>query len=222
MGFARRLTLNRIYASHNSARSVRGALTKLLASLHPTDWAANVGAGSTHVHPQAINIDLFDEEGIDVVTRGHELPFSDGSLKLVVSQEVVEHLEKPAATISEVHRVLQRGGIFYCQVPFVIGYHPGPHDYWRFTKEGLPALFDAESWEVLETRISVGHGTGFYRIAVEFFAVTSSALHRALYLPTKAAMALLLFPLKLADLVTPYAPEADRIPGGYFCIVRKR
>lgn len=222
MSFMRRLVLEHIYANHNASRRVKRALTQLLDALGPADWALNLGAGNTRVHPRAINLDLYDTDNIDIVTRGHELPFLSGSLALVMSQEVLEHLADPVATVSEVRRVLRPGGVFYCQVPFIIGYHPGPYDFWRFTREGVAKLFDPALWEIREITTSVGHGSGFYRIAVEFVAVTASAVHRALYLPVKALAAILLWPLKVADLLTPFVSEADRIPGGYFCIAVKR
>ncbi len=72
-----------------------------------------------------------------------------------------------------------------CQVPFIIGYHPGPNDYWRFTKEGMAQLFVDPAWQMLNLDTSVGHGTGAYRIAVECVAVTASLVSNALYIPAK-------------------------------------
>lgn len=221
-GALRRMLLDHIYATHNASRPVRRCLERLLATLGPDDWAANIGAGLRRVHTRIINIDLHDSGVIDIITRGQKLPFNPGSLALAISQEVLEHLPDPQETIREVHRVLRPGGLFYCQVPFIIGYHHGPHDYWRFTREGIEQLFDPERWTIQQIGTAVGHGTGFYRIAVEFFAVTASALHRRLYIPAKAAFAVLLLPLKLADLLTRFAAESDRIPGGYFCVAMKR
>ncbi len=158
---------------------------------------------------------------MDIITRGHHLPFRDNTLKLVVSQEVVEHLAEPATVVGEVHRVLQPGGYFFCQVPFMIGYHPGPHDYWRFTKEGLAQLFASPGWAIRRGGISLGHGSGFYRIAVEYVAVNFSLVHERLYLPAKALAAVLLLPVKLPDLCAQRSAQKDRIPGGYYCVVQK-
>src|SRR5687768_138000 len=52
MSIARTLMLNLVYASQNSSRSVRKALGTLLARLQPGEWAINIGAGSTRIHPQ--------------------------------------------------------------------------------------------------------------------------------------------------------------------------
>jgi len=168
-----------------------------------------------------INVDLVAGERVDVVTRGARLPFRDGSIGAVVSQEVLEHLEDPDATVAEVHRVLMDGGLFYCQVPFIIGYHPGPTDFWRFTREGIRALFNPRDWTVEDLGISVGHGTGFYRIAVEFVAVSASAVAPRAYHIAKGLAAFALMPFKGFDALTHRTAQADRICGGYYCIVKK-
>ena len=69
--------------------------------------------------------------------------------------------------------------------------------------------------------ISLGHGSGFFRIAVEFVAVTASCVSQRLYIPAKALAAMLLYPLKAFDVLTRYSAESDRIPGGYYCVVRR-
>jgi SAM-dependent methyltransferase len=209
------------YASHNDSPKVRQRISALCAELTDQQWGLNVGAGFTSLHPQIINLDISAASSVHVVARGQELPFADNSLKLAISQEVIEHLPDPQVTIREVLRVLEVGGKFYCQAPFIIGYHPGPTDFWRFTKEGMAQLFSDRAWEILDLDTSVGHGTGAYRILVECFAVTASLLHRSLYIPFKGLFAILLTPIKLLDFLSDRSPQKHRIPGGYFCIVKK-
>jgi hypothetical protein len=103
----------------------------------------------------------------------------------------------------------------------VIGYHPGPSDYWRFSIEGIRTLVESAGFTCDEIGQSVGGGTGMYRIAVEFVATLLSALSRALYLPGKGVAAVVLSPLKLLDPVLARSPQRDRIPGGYFVVARK-
>jgi len=216
-----RLVVRSCYAKHNDSFKVRRKIAELLAELGKGDWGLNLGAGETALHAQVLNLDISDAPSVDIVARGQKLPFKDHSLKLVVSQEVIEHLPDPHFTVREVLRVLKVGGKFYCQIPFIIGYHPGPNDYWRFTREGLAQLFADPHWQMLDLDTSVGHGTGAYRIAVECVAVTASLFSGALYKPAKGAAALLLSPIKLLDLVSDRSAQKDRIPGGYFCVVKK-
>lgn len=210
-----------IYADQNRSRGVQAALAELFAGLDKKEGVAlNVGAGGTR-YAGLVNLEISDGPGVDIIGHGSELPFRDATVDLVIMQEVLEHVGEFLDLVKEVRRVLKPGGLFYCQVPFQIGFHPGPKDYWRFTRQGIEHIFSAPRWEIKQLSISLGHGSGFYRIAVEFFAVTASCLWGKSYRPTKALAALLLYPLKWFDLLTERSTEKDRIPGGYFCIARK-
>jgi SAM-dependent methyltransferase len=211
-----------VYAAQKHSQQVQVCLDRLFHELGPTQWGLNLGAGDTDYHDQVINLDIQDASSIDILNLGTELPFSDDSLDLVISQEALEHIEEPFHTIAEVHRVLRPGGKFYCQVPFLIGFHPGPSDFWRFSRQALEHLFENEQWEIEELELALGHGSGFYRILVEFLAVNASIVSQRLYKPVKGLSAILCWPLQWLDVLTPLSAEKDRIPGGYFCVARKR
>jgi SAM-dependent methyltransferase len=212
--------VKQIYADQNRSRAVRLALEDLLAALGQSAIGLNIGAGATR-YPKVVNLEIGDAPTVDIVGYGTELPFRNDSVDLVIMQEVLEHVDEFHHLLSEVHRILKPGGVCFCQVPFQIGFHPGPADYWRFSKQGIEHLFSPPLWQRVRTEISLGHGSGFYRIAVEFLAVTASCLWNRLYRPTKLLAALLLYPFKWFDLITGRSAERDRIPGGYFCIARK-
>ena len=217
----RKLVVRFFYATHADSAKVRRKLSALCDELKAGDWGVNIGASDSTLHPQIVNLDVREPDAVQIVTRGQRLPFDDNSLTLAVSQEVIEHLPNPALTISEVMRVLKPGGKFYCQAPFTLGFHPGPNDYWRFTKQGMAELFADPRWQIIEIDTSVGHGTGAYRILVELFAVTASILSRHFYIPAKGIAAILLSPIKLLDLVSDRSSQSDRIPGGYYIIAEK-
>lgn len=209
-----------IYADQNRARTVKKNLQSVLGALDQKSIAINIGAGLT-AYPGVINLDLVDGPHTNIIGKGHELPFKDNCVDLVIAQEVLEHVPCWMALVTEIHRVIKPGGIFLCQVPFQIGFHPGPYDCWRFSKQALEYIFKEPEWERLALEITLGHGSAFHRIAVEFFAVSASWIHRQLYIPVKGMAALLLYPVKIFDLITPHTPERDRIPGGYICLARK-
>ena len=100
--------------------------------------------------------------------------------------------------------------------------HPGPRDFVRWSRGGICELVQCVGFECQEVGISVGPATGFYRIAVEFWAVLFSGVWSELYLPVKGLVALLLAPLKLLDALMIRSPKADRIAGGYYVIARKK
>jgi SAM-dependent methyltransferase len=220
-GALKRLVVNQLYAAQKNSRTVKRAMQELLAEFQDDHWGLNFGAGETKIHDRILNLDLGRGELTDIVNAGMELPFRDGTLDLVISQEVLEHVDNPQHWISEIHRVLKPGGRFYCQLPFIIGYHPGPTDFWRFSKEAYPQLFPEPTWEIEKLELALGHGSGLYRILVEFFAVTASVIHSKLYMPTKGLFAILCWPLQWFDGLTRFSKQKDRIPGGYYCVVRK-
>jgi SAM-dependent methyltransferase len=156
------------------------------------------------------------------VASAEDLPFASESLALVVSQEVVEHVADPWRAVTEAARVLKPGGKLFLQTPFIIGCHPCPHDYWRFTAEGLTRLIESAGFEMEHIEPSVGAGSGMYRISVEFCAVMAAAIWARLYLPIKGLAAILFRPLCMADRVAAASPAAHRMPGGYFAIAVKK
>lgn len=210
-----------VYATHNQSPNIREAVHRLVKQLGSGGCGLNVGAGSSQLHPALINVDIVPGPTVNVCASVECLPFPDGIFNLVVSQELLEHVRDPFQAMQEMRRVLKKGGILYCQVPFIIGYHPGPTDFWRFTREGIRELVEKANMECLEVTTAVGAGTGFYRIAVEFLAVLASRFAGVLYRPVKGAFALILYPLKWLDPFLSKSPEIDRIPGGYLVIARR-
>jgi SAM-dependent methyltransferase len=217
----RHLFVRSVYATHNESPRIREAVHRLLNQMGSGGRGLNVGAGSSQLHPALINVDIVPGPTIDVCASAECLPFPDETFDLVVSQEVLEHVRDPFRAMQEMRRALKEGGVIYCQVPFIIGYHPGPTDFWRFTREGIRELVEQANLECLEVTMAVGAGTGFYRIAVEFLAVLASRFASSLYLPAKGSLALILYPLKWLDPFLSQSPEVDRIPGGYLVIARR-
>ncbi len=213
----RRRFVASVYADQNASRPVRKALGVLLEG-----WTQgrglNVGGGPERLDPRLLQVDLVRHDATDCVADAARLPFLASAFDLVIAQEALEHVADPFSAVGEMARVLRSGGKVYLQAPFILGYHPGPEDYWRFTGAGLRELLVREGLQVASLRTSVGAGTGLYRIAVEFAASAAARISRRLYLPMKAAAALLCYPLKWFDGWLDRGPARDRIPGGYLAI----
>ncbi len=69
------------------------------------------------------------------------LPFEDGSFDTVLCANVLEHMYNHQFLVGEMKRVIKPGGELIGFVPFLIQYHPDPHDYFRYTKEALVRMF---------------------------------------------------------------------------------
>ena len=213
--------INTIYATHNRSAAIQTALARCLERLGPEGRGLEVGAGMSNLHPAVVKLDLIASANVDVCASAEHLPFPDDTFDIVISQEVLEHVRDPFKAMREIVRVLKPRGILYCQVPFVFGYHPGPTDYWRFTRQGIRVMAEQAGLVCKEMAIAVGPGTGSYRIAVELVATTAATVHSRFYLIAKALAALLFYPLKWLDPLLNESPQADRIPGGYYLIATK-
>lgn len=213
--------IKKIYADHNDAKVVKVMLRELLSNLSPDAKGLNVGSGKTRIDPRIRNMEIEAGDGIDIVGSVEAIPSEDNVFDLVITQEVLEHVKSPRMAVEEIYRVLKPNGTAYIQLPFIIGYHPCPSDYWRFTHEGMIELVVSAGFNVTEVTLSVGPAVGFYRIAVEFFAVFMSAFYGRLYKPAKLFFALLLYPVKWLDPFMRRSSEAQRIAGGYFVVCRK-
>ncbi len=107
---------------------------KILAILneHCTLKKANlldIGTGSGHIIgdiakqcKKATSVDLCDER---IVRKGYsfhqvtteKLPFPKNTFDVVISNHVLEHVGNQALHLSEIHRVLKKGGILYLATP---------------------------------------------------------------------------------------------------------
>jgi len=97
-----------------------------------------------------VTFDLVPGENIDIVGNILNSPFEDESFDTVISTQVLEHVEKPWIMIKEIHRILRKNGICILTAPFMVPYHPDPHDFFRYTKEGIDSLFKNEGFKVID------------------------------------------------------------------------
>ncbi|MDQ7773256.1 MAG: methyltransferase domain-containing protein [Elusimicrobiales bacterium] len=69
-----------------------------------------------------------------------KLPYPDCSFDCVITDQVLEHVEKPTLAVAETYRVLRPGGVVIHTTCFINYLHYGPKDYWRFSADGLRCL----------------------------------------------------------------------------------
>ena len=210
-----------IYGDHNSSKSVVRAISKLLDELPEQSIGLNVGSGKTNLDVRIKNLELDYAPGIDYIGSVESIPEINNTFDLVISQEVLEHVKEPAVAMSEIKRVLKKNGKCYIQLPFIIGFHPCPNDYWRFTKQGIVALVEASGLKVIEVGETVGSATGFYRVSVEFLSILFSLFIPKAYKIMKALFSLLLYPVKWLDPLLRLSKESERVSGGYYVICIK-
>lgn len=87
--------------------------------------------------------------GIDVVGDALNPPFADASFDSVISMHVLEHVKEPWVMIEQIKRILRPGGTAIICAPFMYPYHADPHDYFRFSEEGIRHLFERVQMDVV-------------------------------------------------------------------------
>ena len=70
------------------------------------------------------------------------LPFKGNSVDGIICNAVLEHVDNPFQAMSELHRILSKGGDLAFYVPWVYPYHSAPCDYFRYTQDGIKSLTD--------------------------------------------------------------------------------
>ena len=78
----------------------------------------------------------------DAICYAEALPFADASFDTILCTEVLEHTRLPQLAMQEFSRLLKPGGYLLLSMPFIYPIHEAPHDYQRFTKYGLQAIYE--------------------------------------------------------------------------------
>jgi len=182
--------------------------------------ALNLGSGNEVLSERVINVDLFPYRNVDIVADIQDLPIVNETIDTVVCFAVLEHIENPYRAVNEIYRVLKKGGLTYCYMPFIQGFHASPWDYTRFTYEGMKILF--KDFEILKLGVGGGPTSGLLCILQEWLAILlsfgSKKLHFVLYL----FFMLISFPIKYLDFILSKYPVAKNIASGFYIIARKK
>jgi SAM-dependent methyltransferase len=88
------------------------------------------------------------KRGPDVLYDGQRLPFGAAEFDTVICIQTLEHTPKPQELVSELARVLRRGGRLLLMAPFSFRLHEEPHDYFRYTPHGLAVLCEQAGLEI--------------------------------------------------------------------------
>lgn len=98
-------------------------------------------------YQDCLGVDMLDGPGVDLVLDLEKpLPRRLGLFNHIECLSVLEHSRKPWLLAANLQRLLPSGGTLFVTVPFIWRVHNYPSDYWRFTADGLMALFDKIIW----------------------------------------------------------------------------
>jgi SAM-dependent methyltransferase len=193
-----------------------------LKKYHGNGITLNVGSGPRVLAPGVINVDLIAYEHTDVVADVAALPFEDGSVSRVVSDQMLEHIERPENAVAEISRILEAGGYFYLSTPFVYPFHASPYDYTRWTVEGLKSLLTRHEIEVLE----YGLRGGPFSVLILWLAYLLASLlcfgNKRIHTVILNVVIVLCFPIKILDIVAARLPFMSEFTSVLYIVGRKQ
>lgn len=112
---------------------------------------------SEDVFVETVDIALKGQEGRVVDFEKDPLPFGEATFDHVLVFNVLEHIYNYLFLTKEMLRVLKDNGQLVGFVPFLVNYHPDPHDYFRYTKEALQKILEGSGFRNVQVK-EVGRG----------------------------------------------------------------
>lgn len=204
--------LKKITTPPSHSLNVSRRANDLIAKLGPTARVLDLGCGTHRLAKHIINLDLQLNPEVDIVADASRLPFKDNSFDCVITQGVLYCISEPTVVISEIKRILKKGGYVYAELPFLQFYMPAPQDYYRCTIKGARYLF--HDFVDIETGICVGPTSALLGIMRTYFAVLfdipiiSGIFYRL--------AGFLFAPLRFIDLVLVKRRRAETVAGAFY------
>ncbi len=103
------------------------------------------------------NVDFKSQSGVYLDLESSALPFPDQSADVVLMFNILEHIYNYNFLLDQVKKVLKPGGRVIGFVPFLVNYHPDPHDYFRYTQEALQKIFTGAGLNIISIK-ALGYG----------------------------------------------------------------
>lgn len=149
------------------ARALPAALDRLIRGLAPAPGSRILDYGCADqpyrgFFPAGVDYVGADLPGNPAATVGIAVDGTvaapDASFDVVLSTQVLEHVDDPTVYLSECFRVLRPGGILVLSTHGMMIYHPDPVDLWRWTCEGLRRAVGDAGFEVAHFEGIMGMG----------------------------------------------------------------
>lgn len=193
------------------ARELRRMIADLVAgaSLSPRPRILDLGCDDKPYRelfpPDAdyVGADLAGNDSADVVIGDHgDVPLPDASFDLVLSTQVLEHVDDPARYLRECHRLLRPEGTLVLTTHGTMYLHRDPQDYWRWTSDGLAKI-------VTDAGLVVDHQAGILGLVPVGLQLVQAGVARRL--PARLLKpVLLVFQVLISLTDRAYGPEARR------------
>ncbi len=117
-----------------------------------------------------IGVDVGNNPHADIlINPGEKLSFNDNEFDIVLSSQVLEHVEDVERYMQETKRVLKPNGILLLSTHGTWQYHASPYDYYRWTSMGLKTLMKKHSFETTKFEPILGQLALTTQLRLSFF-----------------------------------------------------
>lgn len=101
-------------------------------------------------YANAVGVDMLPGDGVDRVLDLEEpLPADLGPFDHIECMSVLEHSRRPWLLAANLERLMAYGGTLFVSVPWIWRFHAYDADYFRFSHQGLQAIFANIEWQHL-------------------------------------------------------------------------
>jgi SAM-dependent methyltransferase len=129
-----------------------------------TSVLVDLGCGTMPYRPifqkyvaKYIGVDLMRNEAADSHADSNgRTSLADATADIVLSTQVLEHVEAPNSYLRECYRLLKPAGILILSTHGHWMYHADPIDLWRWTGEGLKKTISEADFEILDVHGLMG------------------------------------------------------------------
>lgn len=116
----------------------------------------DVGAGSLSIkslaekYCQEYKSQDIEKTHLELDFIGDLSRYKENDFDTVICNHVLEHTPEPEKLIKDIHEKLKSGGKLIITAPHMFYMHGLPHDYYRFTKQGLEYLLKKSGFKILK------------------------------------------------------------------------
>jgi|SRR4030095_14032558 len=168
-----------------------------------------------------IGVDVGDNSKANIIIEpGETLPVGKNEFDIVLSSQVLEHVEDVDMYMRECNRILKNDGCLLLSTHGTWQYHASPYDYNRWTSIGLKYLLEKHGFDVVECVPVLGQLAVTSQLRLSFynsFANKIGVIGRIILAPIS-----FLYQIKMMveDLITPQRVK-DRDSAIFLMVARK-
>jgi SAM-dependent methyltransferase len=156
-----------------------------------------------------------------VIEPNGTFPIEKNSIEYVLCTQVLEHVQNPKLSISEIFRILKPGGIAIVNMPFIYPFHGMPDDSRRWTTTEL--IFAFRDFEIIESGGIGGIGSSLVTLWLNFceYKLVQTTIGKLLKIIATPALWFQSFILNLAGRCVDKIDSTSSFPTNTFIVVRK-